>query len=246
MSENTTVRALGNTAAAPARPGESLRARKKQATRQLLSDTATELFLAKGFDGVRVSEIAEACGVSEKTVFNYFPTKESLVLDRIETTTGALLAALGDPLLSPIEAALTVLADELAAMTARLAAEPDFRLAARRYTRFSELLRSTPSLRAHQAAAAEQLTAEATRILAHRAGADPEDPEPRITAAALLALWPLQFRALERHLKTATTLTQLTESVTTDIRRAAAVLEHGLTHHNQPAKGRTAPPGPGR
>src|ERR1022692_2399570 len=29
-----------------------------------------------------VSEVAAACGVSEKTVFNYFPTKESLLLDR--------------------------------------------------------------------------------------------------------------------------------------------------------------------
>jgi len=33
------------------------------------------------FDSVRVTEITEVCGVSEKTVFNYFPTKESLVLD---------------------------------------------------------------------------------------------------------------------------------------------------------------------
>jgi Bacterial regulatory proteins, tetR family len=39
-----------------------------------------------GFDAVRVADIAMACGVSEKTVFNYFPTKESLVLDRLEIT----------------------------------------------------------------------------------------------------------------------------------------------------------------
>ena len=232
MSENTEVRALGNTAATTARPGESLRERKKRATRQLLSDIATEMFLAKGFDRVRVSEIAEACGVSEKTVFNYFPTKESLVMDRLDGIADALLSALADPALSALDAALGVLAGELAAMTDQLAAEPDIRLAAARFTRFSELLRATPSLRAHQSAAAERLTGDAARILAARTGADPEDPEPQITATALLALWPIQFRALERHLKTATTattLSHLTEAVTADVRRAADVLEHGFT-----------------
>ena len=45
--------------------------------RQQLSDTATDMFVQRGFDAVRVSEIAAACGVSEKTVSNYFRTKES-------------------------------------------------------------------------------------------------------------------------------------------------------------------------
>ena len=62
---------------------EGLRERKKRLMRQQLSDTATAMFLERGFDEVRVAEIAAACGVSEKTVFNYFPTKEALVLDRL-------------------------------------------------------------------------------------------------------------------------------------------------------------------
>ena len=41
--------------------------------------------MERGFDAVRVAEIAEACGVSEKTAFNYFPIKESLILDRLES-----------------------------------------------------------------------------------------------------------------------------------------------------------------
>lgn len=41
-----------------------LRKRKKRLMRQRLSDTATEMFLERGFDAVRVSEIAQACGVS--------------------------------------------------------------------------------------------------------------------------------------------------------------------------------------
>jgi AcrR family transcriptional regulator len=43
---------------------EGLRERKKRLMRQQLSDTATRMFLERGFDGVRVTEIAEACGVS--------------------------------------------------------------------------------------------------------------------------------------------------------------------------------------
>src|SRR5450432_3911542 len=75
---------------------EGLRARKKRLMRQQLSDTATEMFMERGFDAVRVSEVAQACGVSEKTVFNYFPTKESLLLDRLEFTMASLRAGLAD------------------------------------------------------------------------------------------------------------------------------------------------------
>lgn len=229
MSQNVAGDAPVQAVAPTARQGESLRERKKQAMRRLLSETATEMFLAKGFDGVRVSEIAEACGVSEKTVFNYFPTKESLIMDRLEGTASALLAALADPAsVSPVAAALEVLSGELAAMTAQLSAGPDFRDAAERFTRFAGLLRSTPSLSAYQAVVSERLTTQAARVLAEQTGRDPEDPEPRITAAALLALWPIQFRSLERHLKTSTSAGRLAKVVNADVRRAAAVLENGL------------------
>lgn len=209
-------------------PGEPLRERKKRATRQLLSETATEMFLANGFDRVRVSEIAEACGVSEKTVFNYFPTKEALLLDRTDGMSEAFVAALADPALSPVQAALTVLAAELDAMIARLAAEPDFRRAADRYQRFGALLRSTPALRAYQYDLTERLTVAAARVVAERTGRDPDDPEPRIVAAALLALWPVQFRAIARLLETATSPDRLAQAVTAEVERAAAVLQRGL------------------
>jgi len=70
-----------------------LRERKKRATRQRISDTATLLFAARGFDEVTVAEVARAAEVSTMTVFNYFPRKEDLFLDRIpeavEMFTGA-------------------------------------------------------------------------------------------------------------------------------------------------------------
>src|SRR3984957_17558953 len=120
---------------APRRPGtggaqaEGLRERKKRLMRQQLSDTATQLFMERGFDAVRVTEIAEACGVSEKTVFNYFPTKESLILDRLEFTMAALKSGLAEPGAEPTQAALRILDDELTAMTSWLAAQDDLALA---------------------------------------------------------------------------------------------------------------------
>lgn len=59
-----------------------LRERKKRQTRSLISDVASGLFVQRGFDNVTVAEVAEAAGVSAKTVFNYFPRKEDLFLDR--------------------------------------------------------------------------------------------------------------------------------------------------------------------
>ena len=61
---------------------EGLRERKKRQTRQHLSDVATGLFLERGFEAVTVAEIAEAADVSVNTVYNYFPAKEDLFLDR--------------------------------------------------------------------------------------------------------------------------------------------------------------------
>ncbi|MEV0744555.1 TetR/AcrR family transcriptional regulator [Streptomyces sp. NBC_01220] len=61
---------------------EGLRERKKRQTRQYLSDVATGLFLERGFDAVTIAEIARAADVSVNTVYNYFPTKEDLFLDR--------------------------------------------------------------------------------------------------------------------------------------------------------------------
>src|SRR3954464_10389540 len=61
-----------------------LRERKKQQTRELIADTARRLFSERGFERVSVAEIARTADVSEKTVFNYFPTKEDLVYWRLE------------------------------------------------------------------------------------------------------------------------------------------------------------------
>src|SRR5258707_765501 len=106
MSMRTVDWTPPRTPGAGAAEAEGLRERKKRLMRQQLSDTATQMFMERGFDAVRVTEIAEACGVSEKTVFNYFPTKESLILDRLESTMASLKTGLTQPGAEPAEPAL--------------------------------------------------------------------------------------------------------------------------------------------
>ena len=70
-----------------------LREEKKLQTRKHIADTAMGLFVQRGFDHVTVAEVAEAAGVSEKTVFNYFPTKEDLFWDEVPEREAALVEA---------------------------------------------------------------------------------------------------------------------------------------------------------
>lgn len=217
--------------------GEGLRERKKRLTRQRLSDTATQMFLEQGFDAVRVTEIAEACGVSEKTVFNYFPTKESLILDRLEATVASLRTGLAEPEVPPVQAALRILDGELGAMTSWLAAQDDPVQAGVMVQRFGALIAATPSLRAHQSDMMDQFTAVAAAILAERAGLSPEDPEPQITATALLGLWRIQFQALSRYLDGTRTPAQVHQAVTADVRRAAQLINTGLNSLTATAPG---------
>jgi AcrR family transcriptional regulator len=58
-----------------------LRVRKKIQTRQRIADAAAALFAARGYDAVTMAEIARLAEVSEQTVYNFFRSKELLVLD---------------------------------------------------------------------------------------------------------------------------------------------------------------------
>jgi AcrR family transcriptional regulator len=58
-----------------------LRELKKKQTRKAISDMATKLFMERGYHEVTTAEIARRAEVSVPTLFNYFPTKESLVFD---------------------------------------------------------------------------------------------------------------------------------------------------------------------
>ncbi|WP_433510126.1 TetR/AcrR family transcriptional regulator [Nonomuraea sp. CA-143628] len=61
-----------------------LREKKKEQTRRRIAEVALRMFAERGYEAVTVNEIAEAAGVAKVTLFTYFPTKESLVLDVVK------------------------------------------------------------------------------------------------------------------------------------------------------------------
>jgi AcrR family transcriptional regulator len=65
-------------------------------TRARISEVATRLFLERGFDAVTVAEVAREAGVSSVTVFNHFPRKEDLLLDRAVDAIELLRSAVRD------------------------------------------------------------------------------------------------------------------------------------------------------
>ena len=205
-----------------------LREKRKHATRQTLIDTATELFIDRGFDAVTIAEIADACGVAPATVFNYFPTKESLILDLPDALMTALRAALADPVMTPLEAMLGILAGELEHLVSWLEAQEDKARAADAVQRFEALVRETPSLKSHHRVILDRMSSAACEVLARRAGLDPRDPEPQIAGIALLGLWTVQVNSSCKHLDGVRTPSQVREAVTADVRRAACLLEGGL------------------
>ena len=83
-----------------------LRERKKQRTRELIANTAARLFAEHGYEQVSVLDIAAAAEVSEQTVYNHFPTKTALVLDRDQELRDQLTTAIAqrDPGTSPATA----------------------------------------------------------------------------------------------------------------------------------------------
>jgi AcrR family transcriptional regulator len=64
----------------PPEKTEGLRARKRRETRRRLAETGLKLFLAQGYEETTLDQIAEAAGVSRRTVFHYFDQKEDILL----------------------------------------------------------------------------------------------------------------------------------------------------------------------
>ncbi len=159
---------------------DGLRERKKRETRQQISDTATALFLERGFDDVTVGEVADAAGVSPKTVFNYFPRKEDLFLDRFPDALEEVARVVRErpPGVHPVDALrdylLWLLAegDPLGGYVDR----PTF-------IRFWEVVRDSPALKARVREFVEELEEVVAGAFAEASGTDPEDPANRLAAA---------------------------------------------------------------
>jgi AcrR family transcriptional regulator len=209
-------------------PDEGLRERKKRLMRQQISDTATGMFLDRGFDEVKITEVADACGVSEKTIYNYFPTKESLLLDREEEMADDIRRVLGPggPTISPVEATVEIVELQMQDLFAHWESTEDVDVSM--LPRFIELIESTPALRAAHFDMMDRYVQVAAKAMAERAGVDSDDPEPQIAAIAIVGLWRIYFRSVVKYSQENATPSDVREGVMKDVRRAARLIDTGV------------------
>lgn len=62
----------------------SLRDKKKIETKNNIFEVAGRLFKEKGYESTTVDEITREAGIGKGTFFNYFPTKEALLMDFVQ------------------------------------------------------------------------------------------------------------------------------------------------------------------
>lgn len=128
-------------------PGEGLRERKRRETRQRIAEAGLRLFLAQGYEATTLDAIAAAAGISRRSFFSHFKSKDDIVM----VWQGANWASLRADLLttSPDVAPLDAVRDIMVKHGARYTAEEMVAL--------DRLMRSSESLLARkQAFQAEQ------------------------------------------------------------------------------------------
>lgn len=162
--------------------GEGLRERQRRETRHLVRRAAVELVTARGLADVTVHDIAEAAGISQRTFFNHFATKEAALvppLPPLDEATRLDFVQAREPDL------VTALGDLLAAHTALVRAEekadpadPDDLM---------PLIKANPELLPRLLSILADFEEHLTDLLVQRLGLPPRDPGARLIAATAMA-----------------------------------------------------------
>jgi AcrR family transcriptional regulator len=155
-----------------------LRARQQQQLRHRISTAALRLFGAQGFDATTVDEIADQAGISPRTFFRYFETKDTVVtgpyLEGFTRWEHAIADAVaGQPLIDVLRHASQKVLD-------LYASEPDY------WDGHYALITQDPALRRRMTDIQAQLQVRAAAVLATRLGKAPDDLGTRIVAAAAM------------------------------------------------------------
>jgi AcrR family transcriptional regulator len=157
--------------------GGGLRERKKQKTRESIQRTALRLFEKQGYEQTTIEQIAAAVEISPSTFFNYFPTKEEVVLfDAYDPV--AIRMFLERPKDEPLNVSLRKVLQSLTTMF-----EGDERMILARGRFFLEV----PQLRARLWDEAERTQLLILQMLAERTGRRPDDFELRVAARVVTA-----------------------------------------------------------
>ncbi|MGH8878125.1 MAG: TetR family transcriptional regulator [Stackebrandtia sp.] len=140
---------------------EGLRDRTRRAVRAELSRLAVDLFSRQGFEQTTVDDITTAAGLSKRSFFRYFPTKEDAVFGDLELLGDGVVTQLRDRprAEAPWDSLHRVLREWSQQIHAAGAASVKLRL-----------IESTPALRARFQQEREQLRLEIAATLRERHG----------------------------------------------------------------------------
>ena len=200
---------------------EGLRERKKRQTREVIAQAAMRLFVARGFDEVTVADVARAADVSEKTVFNYFPAKEDLVLHGGEERRAALIEAIrtrpaGTSIVEPFRAGTMEFID-------RVRDDPVESIVA-----VPRLVAASKTLRDRLLVGWEHEAATLAPVIAAEAGAPEGDLVPAVVARTLAWTHRLIFRAAFTGLLAGEDQVEVAADLRDQAHRAYEALEQGL------------------
>jgi AcrR family transcriptional regulator len=159
---------------------EGLRERKKAETRRALTSAAVRLAGEHGPDGVTVEQIADAAGVSPRTFFNYFATKEDAIVGISPTQPSELLEDMkrrpaNEPPFESLRVAITATAERLRADVGEWSAR-------------NRLVQQHPTLAVRRASRFAVVERELVDEVARRTGLDADhDAYPALVVTAALA-----------------------------------------------------------
>jgi AcrR family transcriptional regulator len=172
------------------------RTRKRLATRQSISDTATRLFFERGFDRVTVDDIAAAADVGRMTVFNHFPRKEDMFFDREQEIHDMAFEAVRQRGMgvTPIEA-LRLLAHRLIAQQHPLI--PLFEGT----QRFVETVIASEALKARAREMRDDFIRAMAAVLAEAVTRPADDPYAHLAAGLMTSTWSVAFAEAQKVFK---------------------------------------------
>jgi AcrR family transcriptional regulator len=201
-----------------------LRESKKLRTRQEIADRAMQLFAKRGFDHVTVAEVAETANVSEKTVYNYFPTKEDLFFDEVPEREAALVAAVtgrrkGESVLQALHRLQTVECPRLSS--------PGF-------ATFARIIEESTALKAKELEVMSRFVQVLTEALQAELALDERDA--RLAAGLLVSVHRQLFRAARKQALAGKHGPAAARRLRADLDRAYHLLEHGLGELERPSR----------
>jgi AcrR family transcriptional regulator len=193
-----------------------LRESKKKRTREEIARTAMRLFVKRGFEHVTVAEVALEAGVSEKTVFNYFPSKEDLFFDELPEREAALIE--------------TVRArkpgESIVAAMHRLQGAECTRLSSPAFAVFARIIEDSPALQAKEVEVMARFTGLLAEVIESELRTHPV--EAKVAANMLVGVhWEL-FRRARAQALGGRTGPAAVRRLRADLDRAYRLLEHGL------------------